>query len=150
MTREIKFRGKRVDNGEWVYGTMYRISEKLNPFIMLNGRNGFSHEVVAETVGQYTGLKDANDIEIYDGDIIKYTFGMPGSVCSTENGLKVRTGEVFWCEWRSSFAVYSDIKKKISNNDLFRYVRNGNRSEVIGNIHKSKVLSKVKNEIQNH
>ena len=33
--REILFRSKRTDNGEWIEGYVYRISEKLNPFIML-------------------------------------------------------------------------------------------------------------------
>lgn len=74
--REILFRGKRVDNGEWIKGYLYRISEKANPFIMLPDCKGESYEVDSKTVGQYTGLTDSNSKKIFKGDIVK---------CSDEN-----------------------------------------------------------------
>ncbi len=69
--REILFRGKRKDNGEWVEGYLYRISEKLNPFIMLKNAEGESYEVDPETVGQFTGVTDKNGTMIFEGDIVK-------------------------------------------------------------------------------
>lgn len=140
--REIKFRGKRVDNGEWVYG--YYCKEDL-------GEEGIKHVIIpvysyeyvdGKTVGQYTGLKDKNDKRIYEGSIVKYTFDVPGSVYATENGLKERISEVFWSDWRSSFSVYADKNSKLANNDLFRYVRNGNTVEIIGNIYDNPELLK--------
>ncbi|NHI48010.1 hypothetical protein FDE94_09035 [Clostridium botulinum] len=91
---------------------------------------------------EYTGLKDKNDKEIYEGDIVKYTFDLPESQYVTKNGLKIRIAEVFWCNWRSSFAVYANGNSKLANSDLFRYVRNGNRVEVIGNIYDNPELLK--------
>jgi uncharacterized phage protein (TIGR01671 family) len=67
--REIKFRGKRVDNGEWVYGDL-GFDGFRRPYIhnLDDGEQCFS--VIPETVGQFTGLRDKNGREIYEGDIV--------------------------------------------------------------------------------
>jgi uncharacterized phage protein (TIGR01671 family) len=87
--RKIKFRGKRVDNGDWICGSMYRIAEELNPFIMLVNRHCESYEVDAETIGEYTNSCDKNSREIYESDIlsdgkelylVKYSFTETGMI----------------------------------------------------------------------
>ena len=71
MNREIKFRGKRIDTGKWVYG--YLADESyIND---INTVDLSSVEVDPDTVGQYTGLKDRNGKEIYEGDIVRHING---------------------------------------------------------------------------
>lgn len=84
---EILFRGKRTDNGEWVYGYYVCIGKEhhyicVGKLDITKGYPQFAKfEVIPETVGQYTGLTDKDGTKIFTGDIVKNDCGDIGIIC---------------------------------------------------------------------
>lgn len=83
----IKFRAKRLDNGEWCEGYFYE--ENGNTYIIENRQKesmlnrNVTYEVDPSTVCQFTGLKDRNGVEVFENDIVK-TVDWEEKICNVE------------------------------------------------------------------
>lgn len=134
--REILFRGKRIDNGEWVYGDLiHRILYEEDFVIIRIEDSGFDssgydsyveYEVIQETVGQYTGLLDKNGTKIFEGDILKDDWG--------------KVYEVFYSLDSCSFMVYCSNPPNEYEKGNYRIGKVWCETiRVIGNIHEQGV-----------
>ena len=65
------YRAKRTDSGEWVEGYLFRLSEELNPFIMLENKKGTSYEVDPSTICKCTGKEYMDSVIAYEGDVFE-------------------------------------------------------------------------------
>ena len=96
--REILFRGKRTDNGEWVYGDLIQNVDclKIREQEKSIKKIAKSYEIDPKTVGQFTGLLDKNGKKIFEGDIVLGLFLFDMSINAV---VKFRDG-AFGLEWR--------------------------------------------------
>jgi hypothetical protein len=72
--RTYKFRGKRADNNQWIYGGISIFKGEFEMFDSASVDNG-CYEVIKESIGQFTGYQDGSGYDIYEGDVIKYWGG---------------------------------------------------------------------------
>lgn len=130
--REIKFRGKSEEKDKWLYGSFYQADNRS--FIVddsFEGGVGESYalllEAVPESVGEWTGLRDKNSVEIYEGDVVRWE------------------DEILTVVWEND----ASFTFKLGDNNKDSY--NGNLAhteiiEIIGNIYEHSHLLDMKTE----
>ena len=109
--REILFRGKRIDNGEWITDSETYIRD--GDGIWLSDENLNVVTVIPETVGQFTGLTDKNGRRIFEGDIVDYI--------SSDVIGNPKTGTI--------------IVEDMTDYDTMIYLNHSDELQIIGNIH---------------
>lgn len=131
---EILFRGKRVDNGEWVYGWYCKhafgrwpLKDCIIP--SRNAEDGYIEhvEVVPDTVGQYTGVCDKQNVKIFEGDIV------------TVDGVYNLDKTTLYKEkvyWDKELALWDGFRNKYMDRSFVSY-----EITIIGNIHENPELA---------
>jgi len=131
MKREILFRGKRIDNGDWIEG-FYEV-QKDRHFInyAIQGCYFDSSEVIEETVGQFTGLTDKNGVRIFEGDVISFEKHKGYLLESFVGVIDFDPRYGYFIPYRLNFADTDELQE-----DVLNYCT------VIGNVHQNKDLLK--------
>lgn len=146
MSREILFRGKRVDNGEWVYGYLFDDGYQNPRHVFVGGLmideykgtacdewdiNGIDfYDVKPNTICQYTGLTDKNGKKIFEGDIVRC-----GEICGE---VKFGLYESNWQIGKYNQGFFVTFPKEYLLRKELGYW--GNKVVVIGNIYDSQKL----------
>lgn len=130
--REIKFRGNRLDNGEWIEDDLLRMLDHWFIFPDPVPEGIDKYEVDPATVGEYTGLKDRKGIAIYEGDVIR----------SPLSEDKTRPHRIFYHTGNAAFmGALIDRKElcylRLDQDWIYKFGK-----EVIGNIHDNLELLK--------
>lgn len=145
--RQIKFRGRQLSTGKWIDGDL--VHDNIGGcYVYPMDCDGFyrANRVAADSVGQYTGLHDRKDREIYEGDILFVEF-------ADKSGGNHLVG---WNDKTASWGImngyeYQALKEgddwpEFKNHTLIAFIKHAIICEVVGNIHDNPELMNVPNK----
>lgn len=151
--REILFRGWNKKNKKWIYGYYfaYRGYHFISPDDKVNPLDTYEDYVIdADTVGQYTGMKDAKGVKIFEGDILKFTvpdgsiryfavkWGTNERILMPLGGFEHDGNAVRisgWCFVWNGCPLYPTVIDGVADNEVM---------VVIGNVNENQELIKTK------
>jgi len=166
--REIKFRGKRIDNNEWIYGNIHfpnkifrgvlicpnttygdiapgmEDNDDFEEFKKHGAVIGHYHKVNFLSVGQFTGLHDKNGKEIYEGDVLEIIDMVDVSTDPFEEPVSVKQciiGEIIYNESLAGFDIFV-IERDLHLKGYCLMDDLQDNYEIIGNIYENPELLK--------
>ena len=126
--REILFRGKRVDNGEWIYGSYHKPFEDVEQIVEKTKTNASQMSlVVFGSCGQYTGLTDKNGNKIFEADVVRINEAERNYVIKFHKGCF----KLFHADPKLNDMLWGTIERV---SELLWSI------EIIGDIHEKEVL----------
>lgn len=140
--RQIKFRGRRLDNGQWVEGNLVATKSKALIMVIIEDEQCFVLDenvfaVDPATVGQFTGLLDKNGKEIYEGDVLQMWLG---DSVEPNGGFLHRMYVVFTTE--KGFVLWGERMILEDAEPLYEMLQ-WKECKVVGNIHSNPELLKT-------
>ncbi len=136
MNRQIKFRGKDLNTGKWVYGSLLQDDYGTFQLVDFIDHHETWHDIDPNTIGQFTGLHDRTGKEVYEGDVVFWI------AIDMRGRGKGEQGAIIWDNPTMSWAILRDNPTSDGRPCIISRPFDKKHLEVVGNIHDNPELMK--------